>query len=190
MTTFHKILSTALLIGLAAFFYEVQGAPTETAVRLLDNASSENSTAVTTDGAGRVKRQGGGGCGCGCCGCGGGGGCAAVDVPVAALVVVLDAAHVAGLAADAVRYMCHVRGVVKPASILPGCGCCGCGGGGRKRRSLDNLRIRLDAKKSAELKGEQLLVDDYPRQKRDSMCYNDCASPSGSHCDLDVYGDY
>ncbi|XGW07395.1 hypothetical protein V3C99_010518, partial [Haemonchus contortus] len=180
MTTFHKILSTALLIGLAAFFYEVQGAPTETALRLLDNPSSENSTAVTADGPGRVKRQGGGGCGCGCCGCGGGGGCGCCCCRPRCCC-----------RCTCCRTCCCTRCCTccRPCCGC-GCGCCGCGGGGRKRRSLDNLRIRLDAKKSAELKGEQLLVDDYPRQKRDSMCYNDCASPSGSHCDLDVYGDY
>ncbi|PIO61191.1 hypothetical protein TELCIR_17294 [Teladorsagia circumcincta] len=75
-----------------------------------------------------------------------------------------------------------------------GCGCCGCGGGGggRKRRSLDNLRIQLGAKKAAELKGEEHPIAEYPRQKRDIMCHNECISPAGGHFghEHDIYGDY
>ncbi|KAK5979138.1 hypothetical protein GCK32_012329 [Trichostrongylus colubriformis] len=100
---------------------------------------------------------------------------AAARVPHVVLVAAPDAAPVAVHAADVVS-----------------CGCCGCGGGGRKRRSLDNLRIRLEAKKSAEQSGAKLSIDEYPRQKRDIMCQNECASQPGCHFghEHDIYGDY
>ncbi|KAK6018001.1 hypothetical protein OSTOST_16466 [Ostertagia ostertagi] len=188
---FHSILFTSVLIGIAAFFYEVQGAPTETALRILDSSLLANSTDVTVEGSNRVKRQGGGGCGCGCgcCGCGGGGGggcgcrrlpvggggcgcccSAAALVPLAALVVVPGVARAAGHVADVVSELCMpYEKCSKTTEHSLGCGCCGCGGGGggRKRRSLDNLRIRLGAKKLAELKGEEHSSAEYPRQKRD-----------------------
>ncbi|PIO58170.1 hypothetical protein TELCIR_20400, partial [Teladorsagia circumcincta] len=165
------------------------GAPTETALRILDSSLSANSTDVTVEGSNRVKRQGGGGCGCGCgcCGCGGGGGgggCGCCCCRPRCCCTCTTC-----------RTCCCTRCCTccRPCCGC-GCGCCGCGGGGggRKRRSLENLRIRLGAKKSAELKGEEHPIAEYPRQKRDIMCHNECISPAGGHFghEHDIYGDY
>ncbi|KAK5966667.1 hypothetical protein GCK32_011257 [Trichostrongylus colubriformis] len=118
---------------------------------------------------------------------------AAARVPHAVLVAAPDAAPVAVHAADVVStYSERITPKNLKSKRYLGCGCCGCGGGGRKRRSLDNLRIRLEAKKSAEQSGAKLPIDEYPRQKRDIMCQNECASQPGCHFghEHDIYGDY
>ena len=53
----RMILLPLALLGISAFFYTVQAAPTAVATR--------GSAEIDTLGGGRVKRQGGG---CGCCG--------------------------------------------------------------------------------------------------------------------------
>ncbi|VDM78784.1 unnamed protein product [Strongylus vulgaris] len=184
-----KILISVAIIGSAAFFYEVQAAPTEIALR-----EDVNSTAIDTltglDHSFRVKRQGGGG----------GGGDVAVAVPpavpAAALVAVHAADHVAvdvvvDVVEDAVVDV--VEDVVEAVEEVS-CGCCGCGGGGRKRRSLDNLRIRLGMKQSAEANNEQPAEHEFPREKRNIMCQNLCAAPAPVHAGFprshEFYGDY
>ncbi|CAI4232696.1 unnamed protein product [Auanema sp. JU1783] len=132
------ILATTSLFLLAV----VQAGP-------LPVSLDSSSTAIDTLGETRVKRQGGGGCGCcgcgcGCCGCGGGGGGGC------------------GCCCCRPRCCCRqcctccttrcctcCRTCCRPCCC--GCGCgCGCGGGGRKRRSLQNLRIKLADKIESE----------------------------------------
>ncbi|CAJ0605581.1 unnamed protein product [Cylicocyclus nassatus] len=161
MSSSTKFLLSIAVLGSAAFFYEVQAAPTE--IALHDSNITTIDTLTGLDHSFRVKRQGGGGgcgCGCGCC--------------------------------------CRPRVSKEIMKNFVGCGCCGCGGGGRKRRSLDNLRIRLGVKKSAEARNGQPAEHQYPREKRslyDAMCQTLCLAPAphlphpryGSH---DIYGDY
>ncbi|WKX93613.1 hypothetical protein Q1695_011127 [Nippostrongylus brasiliensis] len=193
MAILHRIIVSTVVIGIAAFFYDVQGAPTETALRPLNSdtlSSSENSTdLLAADGSTRVKRQGGGCgcCGCGCCGCGGGGGggCGCCCCRPRCCCTCC-------------RTCCCTRCCTccRPCCCGCGCGCCGCGGGGRKRRSLDNLRIRLNVHKSAEQKGEQVDAAEYPRTKRSAFCDPAaCAMPGAAgHVGLghshEGYADY
>ncbi|KAK6061874.1 hypothetical protein COOONC_00464, partial [Cooperia oncophora] len=178
MATLQRVLFSSVIIGIVAFFYEVQGAPTETALRILDSSLSANTTEVSAEEQNRVKRQGGGGCGCGCgcCGCGGGGGgcgCCCCRPRCCCKCTTC-------------RTCCCTRCCTccRPCCGC-GCGCCGCGGGGRKRRSLDNLRILLGAKNSAELKGKELSTAELPRQKRDIMCHDECVPSIGGGFDHD-----
>ncbi|KAK6029456.1 hypothetical protein OSTOST_04430 [Ostertagia ostertagi] len=194
MATLHSILFTSVLIGIAAFFYEVQGAPT-----------GDRSAHLGQQSVSKHYR------------CHRGKAVEAVDADVDAADAVVEEVFcrsaasavvevVAGAAVVSHAELCTCIALVRASCCCTsaatccrpccgcGCGCCGCGGGGggRKRRSLDNLRIRLGAKKLAELKGEEHSSAEYPRQKRDIMCHNECVLPAGGHLghEHEIYGDY
>ncbi|KAL6736056.1 hypothetical protein Aduo_006446 [Ancylostoma duodenale] len=180
MSLITRILLPAVIIGITAFFYEVQAAPTDIAIR---EEANVNTTAIDilsgADRSFRVKRQGGG-CGCGC-GCGGGCGCGCCCCRPRCCC-----------RCTTCRTCCCTRCCTccRPCCCGCGCGCCGCGGGGRKRRSLDNLRIRLGMKQSAEEKKEELAAHELPRDKRNVMCNTPCVAPVGAPASHEIYGDY
>ncbi|CAJ0937384.1 unnamed protein product, partial [Mesorhabditis belari] len=149
----QHLKTAAFLATVFTIFYLAQAAPTnrdstaETALALAGTTEAplSNSTAIDTltdgpsgDGTGvRVKRNGC--CGCGCCCCRP---CCCCCKPCCCCCCKPCCCCRCCKCCTCCTTCCRQCCCCRPCCCGCGCGCCGCGGG-RKRRALQNLKIKL-----------------------------------------------
>uniref|UniRef100_A0A7I4YZL2 Keratin-associated protein 5-4-like n=1 Tax=Haemonchus contortus TaxID=6289 RepID=A0A7I4YZL2_HAECO len=158
--------TTALLFSLVGILYlgqlqalPIPGNDAEVALFSTTELASTNTTAIDTltesESSLRVKRQGGGcgcGCGCGCCCCRPRCCCTCCRTCCCTRCCTCCRPCCCCCGGGGGGCGCGCCGG------CGGCGCCGCGGGGRKRRSIQNLKIKLADKIEREQRAALLAL--------------------------------